>query len=324
LRYYNISIKNPATGANVLPSSLGGGAITSLLPNGQYNPAALNVQLDIAVLNANDPDSNSWVRIYGLGLKDISASLDLTDLDISISAGMSRGLPLANPAQAGLLVKGRIYQAFGNWIGTDQTLDLNIRAGSNVDDSNNFPFSWKAGTPLATAIGQTLAIGMPGKKQNIAISPNLVIGYDEVGYYQSLEQFAGWLNQRSQPIIGGKYQGVQTSTDGNSVTVYDGTVQPPANKIKQIAFQDMIGQPTWIAFGTISVTFVMRGDLNVGDTIHLPPAVYASSFPAGPRFQDQTTFTGNFWIRQMHHFGNFRQPDAASWTTVIQAFQVGN
>lgn len=324
MRYYSISITNPKTGASVLPSSLGGMALTSLLPDGRFNPAALNIQLDIPVRTATTPDANSWIRIWGLSLKDISSALDLNGLNISISGGMSKGLPLAKPGQQGLLAQGTIYQSFGNWIGVDQTIDLNMTPGGGVADTGNFPFSWKAGTPLGVAIGQTLGIAMPSLKQRVSISPSLVIGYDEVGHYTSLEQFAAWLNQRSQPILGGTYRGVHISTDGVTVSVWDGTVQPPAAKIKQIAFEDMIGQPTWIDNKTISVTFVMRGDLNVGDQIHLPQALYTLTQQAQPRFQDKTTFTGNFLIGMMHHFGNFRQNDSASWTTVIQAFSVDN
>jgi hypothetical protein len=89
----------------------------------------------------------------------------------------------------------------------------------------------------------------------------------------------------------------------------------------------MIGQPTWIGFLEISVSFVMRGDLNVGDTIHLPfevsaPGQFGQTTPFGidPSLRIKSTFTGNFVIQMMHHYGNFRQPTASSWTTVIQAF----
>jgi hypothetical protein len=81
----------------------------------------------------------------------------------------------------------------------------------------------------------------------------------------------------------------------------------------------MIGQPTWIGFQQISATFVARGDLNIGDTMHLPPALYTLTLPSQSQFRDRTSFTGNFLITQIHHYGNFRQSDASSWTTVVQA-----
>ena len=320
MRYYDIKITNPQTGADVLPSSLQGRPISSLFPDGSTNPGALNIQYDIAQLAFNNPDTNSWVRIWGLGIKDTSAALDLNGMNISVSAGMSKGLPLANPAQRGLFVKGTIFQAFGNWVGTDMTVDLNIRAGGGSSDAPlNFPFTWKAGTPLGIAIGQTLSIAMPTFKQNIQVSPKLIINHDETGHYETAEQFADFINERSQPIIGGTYRGVTIATNGETVNVFDGTVAPQTSAIKQIAFQDMIGQPTWINIQEISVIFVARGDLNVGDIIHIPPAVYTLTLASVPRFQDRTNFTGNFLISQIHHYGNFRQADAASWNTTVQA-----
>ena len=41
--------------------------------------------------------------------------------------------------------------------------------------------------------------------------------------------------------------------------------------------------------------------------------------PATAAAKSSTTFTGNFVITEVHHFGNFRQPDANSWVTVINA-----
>lgn len=322
MRFYRVEITNPSTGAQVLPSSLGGMSITSLLPSGKFNPSALNIEFDISTLNASDPDNNSWIRIWGLGLKDTSAALDLNGANIEISIGMSSGLPLANPKQQGLVAKGSIYQAFGNWIGTDQTIDLNIISGTTVRDRSNFPFTWKAGTQLSTAIGQTLGIALPSLKQNISISKNLVVGNDENGVYRDIQQFAAFINNRSKAIVGGTYPGVTISTDGVTVTAFDGTTAPPASKTKKIDFQDMIGQPTWIQPQTISVVFVARGDLSVGDTISLPQSQQTLTIAAQTRFQDKSSFTGNFLVTNVHHYGNFRQASASAWNTTIQAVQV--
>jgi hypothetical protein len=137
MRYYNIVLANPTTGEQILPSSLGakrgtnilapnlsGQDITSLLPNGQPNPGALNIELDISESPRHIPVGESYLRIWGLGLQDIGATLDLNGVNISMFAGMSKGLPLANPAQSGLIVKGSVFNSWGNWIGTDQTIDL--------------------------------------------------------------------------------------------------------------------------------------------------------------------------------------------------------
>ena len=235
MRFYQIDFTNPKTGDKVLPSSLGGMGITSLLSDGTPNPAALNIEFDIPFLNFANPNKNAWLRIWGLSLKDIGAALDLNDINVLITAGMSKGLPLANPTQQGVLLKGSVFQAYGNWIGTDQTLDMNFQAANTTDLAVlNYPFLWKKGTTLATAIKQTLSVGMPNQKQDIQISSDLTIGYDETGFYTSPQQFAAWINARSKSIIGGTYPGVTIVSDGVTVTVYDGTVKPDANKVKKI------------------------------------------------------------------------------------------
>lgn len=38
----------------------------------------------------------------------------------------------------------------------------------------------------------------------------------------------------------------------------------------QIEFTDLVGQPTWIAFGVMSVVCVMRADIQTGDHILMP------------------------------------------------------
>ena len=320
MRFYSIEITNPQTGEKIIPASLGGNGITSIMPNGQTNPAALNIELDIPFVNFAAPDNNAWLRIWGIGLQQIGNAFDLNGMDITVSVGMSKGLPLANPAQQGLVLSGSILQAYGNWIGLDQTLDFNFAPKTGIpSDPLNFSFTWQAGTPLATAIAQTLSTALPGMKQDIQISPNLIISSTETGYYQSAQQFAAFINQRSKPIIGGSYMGVQISTDGRTVTVWDGTAKADPKKVKAIAFQDMIGQPTWIGTNEITVKLVMRGDLNISDAINLPPSLATTTQQALLRFQDRTTFSGNFIITQIHHYGNFRQPDAASWNTTIYA-----
>jgi hypothetical protein len=77
-------------------------------------------------------------------------------------------LPLANPAQAGLLVQGYIWQAFGNWIGTDQSIDLIIAPGPPPPDINNLSvppnltLNWQQGQSMSDAIKNALTTAYPG------------------------------------------------------------------------------------------------------------------------------------------------------------------
>ncbi|MEJ0017541.1 MAG: hypothetical protein WDN25_13440 [Acetobacteraceae bacterium] len=307
MRYYRIVItKNDGTTAR---------EYTSLLANGMSNPSALNIELDVPVITYATPAGSALVRVWGISLRDIGSAADLNDLQIAIYGGMAKGLPLANPAQSGLLVKGQIFQAFGNWIGTDQTLDLIITPSTGTPDApRNLVLNWPAGSSLETAIRSSLTVAFPGVPLKIAISDKLVLQHAEVGYQSTLSQFADLVRRLSRSILGGDYRGVEIAYNGNEIVVSDGTTPPTA---KRIAPQDLIGQPTWIEPLTIQCKLVMRADLEVLGTVELPPTIIQTGQSSFSRFRDKTTFTGKYSIIYMRHIGNFRQPDAASWNTTI-------
>lgn len=266
--------------------------------------------------------------------QDLGSAQDLNGKHIEIRAGMSQGLPLADPSQQGPLVAGKVWQAYGNWIGTKQTVDMQIVPDTGTPSApKNFSFNWKAGTPLSTMLSNVFNTVYPNVPQNINISPNLVLNHDEPGYYGTLTQFAQTVYRLSKSInTDPSYPGVHIAFSGQDIKVWDGTVTP---QVKQIRFQDLIGQPTWFQPATISVKTVMRGDLDIGDVIYLPPTAFsvrvesqsqaflpgsqvagsATQYPY--RKQDSLTFSGNFKITRLEHYGNFRQSDAESWNTTM-------
>jgi hypothetical protein len=319
VRWYKIVITNADTGQEMIPSSLGGLGFTSLLPSGAVNPAALQIELDIPQSLFHLPTGQSLVRIWGLGLQDIGNAFDLNGASISVYAGMSKGLPLANPAQAGLLVSGQILQAFGNWIGTSQTIDLILApATGSTATPLNFVLNWKSGQTLSEALNTTLSTALPKAKLNINISPRLVQNHDEPGYHGTLSQLASTIFPISKSIItDSTYSGVVIAYDGNTVTVTD---QTTPSAVKAIAFQDLLGQPTWIGPAQIQAKLVMRGDLDLQDVVTLPQGLTTTTQQALTRFQDKTTFSGNYVIQEIHHWGNFRQQDADSWNTTVNMY----
>lgn len=325
MRYYKIIISDDS--GEIRPSSLGGLSLTSLLPTGQTNTSALNVELDLPLASYHTPDqANGYVRIWGLGLADIGAAFNLnpqlglaasTSKQIEIYGGMAAGLPLANPAQARLLVKGSILQAYGNWIGVEQTVDLIIAPTSQKP--LNLVLNWTAGTTLAATLQNTLSTALPKATLEIQLSPRLVQDHDEPAIYSTLEQLASVLNPLSKKIItDANYPGVNIAYDGATIRVQDLSTQKPATKI---AFTDLIGQPTWISPGVIQAKLVMRGDLDILDTVTLPPSLVGNSAAAMSGLSgnpaNMTTFSGNYTIKAIHHYGNFRQPDGSSWVTVV-------
>ena len=334
MRFYRIVIQNPETGQVIVPPGfeglLGGASYTSFV-NGKTLPAAWDVELDIPVIGQATPQGQALARVWGISRQEISQANNLNGKNISIYGGMQKGLPLANPAQAGLLVQGVIFQAFGNWIDIhQQTLDFVIMAGSGstaaaqgtgtLKAPKNLVLNWKAGTTLAAALTTTLQTAFPGVTVNVNINSGLIRPNDEIGFYPTLEQLSQYARETSLDIIKtANYAGVSIVIAANTITVSDGSATSSA-AAKQGNFQDLIGQPTWIESPNIQFKTVMRGDISVGDQIMLPPTVVTNSAQASTSLVNQSaTFQGGFQIISARHVGAFRQPSADSWVTVFEA-----
>ena len=297
-------------------------------PNGVNDPGALRVNLDLNVFDYSAPSSASFVRVMGVPFTDLTQALNLNGKAISVSGGFQKGLPLANPSQAGLLVQGTIFQAFGNWLGTEMSLDLQVVPPTGSSDTPvNLVLNWKKGTTLADALASTLTTAFPGFAQKISISPKLVLSYDQQGYYQSLLQFTSFVRQLSRAIVGGTYNGVSVTVQGSTIVVYDGS---SATSPKQINFNDLIGQPTWLDPGTIQVTMAMRADLRVSDYVKMPPATTGAPGTAVTTAQALSTlrqgsvFQGTFIVSSLRHVGDSRLPDAQAWVTVANVNPVSS
>ena len=177
----------------------------------------------------------------------------------------------------------------------------------------------KKGTTIATLIKSTIQRAMPTAKTEITVRSNLVLTHDETGVYHSLPEFANIIYHLSLDIENDpKYNGVTITYDGITVKAIDDTYKPGPKKIDYL---DFIGQPTWSAVGhgtTIQAKFALRGDLDIGDIVQLPPNVPTITTSESSLWvTNQQAFSGKFQIIGIHHFGNFRQPDAASWVTVV-------
>ena len=321
MRYYDIKIFDPTTGKIVRE-------YTTLLANGQTDPGALQLKMDLPVASFATPmgTTGAWVQVWGIPLADIAQSSNLNGMRIEVYGGMQKGLPLANPAQAGLLVAGLIFQCFGTWIGVNMTLDFIIYPDSGTPDSpKNIIHNWTLGTSLAASIKQTLVTAFPGYTVNINISPNLILAYPDQGYYQTLAQYAQFIKQRSIAIVGGTYQGVDIVLAGRTFTVTDGTTQGTP---KQISYLDLIGQPTWRAQNEIQVTCVMRADIAVNNYVQLPKTLTTTTQPGAVMQSGQSAdrqnsvFQGVFRVYQMRHVGDFRSPAGESWITALDCFTV--
>jgi hypothetical protein len=308
VRYYRIVVRSAKSGEVLREWS-------SLDKNGNIIPGALNVELDAPVVVMAIPMGAAYVRLWGISLQDIGQAMDLNGQTIEVYAGMSKGLPLANPKQAGLILQGTIQQAFGNWQDTNMTLDFVINpASGTLDAPANLVLTWRKGQKLSDAIKATLALAYPTYTASINISDKLVLAQDETGYYQTLVQFAAYVKRVSQSIVG---NGVDISVKDEAFTVTDGSV---VTTPKTIAFTDLIGQPTWTGLKTIQFKTVLRADISPQDFIQMPKAQTTQSQQSYSQYRQSSTFQGTFQVQSVRHVGNFRQPDANAWATNIEAF----
>lgn len=346
MRYYSIEIKS-RSGGLVRPKTferLNLPATYTSWVDGVSLPGALNIELDIPVAPAAQAKQGAYVKVWGVSREEISQSNDLAGCGITIYAGMKKGLPLAKPEQSQApLVEGQIFQAFGNWEGTQQSLDLVLQpAVGTLESPVNLTVNWEQNQTLGTALQTALdnALKKNGFEVKVAISSSLKTQAQAPGNYPTLQSLAAEIKlitldkqfQGIKPLGGGPYTGVDIYVRGKVIYVVDGTQNVGANTFdtpKQIMFEDLIGQPTWLGPNVINFKAVMRSDIGVSDYVKLPsnlaspyvlttPGAAFSNVPS----RSQSTFKGKFWIREAHQFGNFRQADARSWVTSFNALPV--
>jgi hypothetical protein len=345
MRYYDITIgsNQPAGGGNFSSNSL---LHYTSHPSGPYappTPGALNVELDIYQFKGHIIGANSFIRIWGISPLDIGPASLFGGHPMVVQAGMGVGLPLANPSQAGLLVTGTAWQVFGNWQDVNLTLDIVAVLPTGVSPPTvpglsppiqNVVLHWPPNTQLSDAIKNALATAYPGYTVDINISGNLKKSSDGSHFASSWVDLSTQVHSDSIGIINNPdYYGVYITLEGTKFIVRDsGTGAASGNATaatKQILFQDMIGQPTWIKFNTIQFQTVMRSDIDVGDVVALPRAQFtstpggfvqgASSSSAFSDYRNASAFGGSFNVNNIHHVGNFRAPDGRQWCTVFEA-----
>lgn len=311
MRFYNIVITDPVSGAQLRQ-------YTSLDSAGDTQLGALNVELDCPIYQYAIPMGNDAVRVWGIPLEEIKSASAYNNKIMRVYAGMAKGLPLANPKQQGLILEGMIQQCFGNWVGTDMTLDFVIQYGIGGSPLNpkNIVLNWKAGQTLGDAIKAALAVAAPTIACTTTGSSQLVLDHDQPHTASNMMQLAEWVHQVSKSIMGGSYPGLAIVSKNGQFYIYDDT--SPTTP-KPIAFQDLIGQPAWLAPNLIQFKTAMRGDINTSDYITLPAGQVTTTAQSYSQFRNGSIMQGTFMVELVRHVGNFRQPDGASWVTIFNA-----
>ena len=350
MRYYAIKVFN-GDGSVFQTANGQQAAWTSLTTLGTPDPAAANVAFDIPLYNQSNAQGACHLKIDGVGLPMISQATQFaaptpSQKLLQISLGMSKGLPLANPNQVGVPITGLILQAYGNWQGNQQSLEFNfswIPASPVAPD--NLSFTWAKGTKLGDAIQTTLQAAFPGYSVIIAVNSNIVAPEDQHGVYRTPDDFIQAMYRLSIATLNKpNYPGVKMYVRGKTISVYDdnstdagglaeqsggtsvgntstsatGTGNSESDP-KQILFTDLIGQPVWQSVNQIQFYCVMRGDLAPNKYIKMPAASTVSNAGSNGQYRNNLTFQGTFVVTRVRLVGNFRQPSAEAWVTVVDA-----
>ena len=236
-----------------------------------------------------------------------------------------------------------------------------IGGGGFLQGAANLVHNLMPGMPLSAAIMQTLTTAYPNFNIKMMISPLLMLAYQDSSLHQNMQQYAAYIKQLSAALAGGGgvgaavgdiaaslgapsaissaigavagaatgggggagSQGIDMFVHGNELLVTDWT-QPAANH--QLAYTDLIGQPTWINLNQIQFQTVMRADLKPGDSVSMPRVPFfidrtnVSNAMHGtsdvlPYKSLDTTFSGTFNLESVRHVGDSRSPDGANWRT---------
>lgn len=315
MRYYLITI-TPISGSPIV--------FSTLASNGLNNGSALQVDLDIFQTYFHQPAALASVIVHGVDFSKLGQQSNLNGAAISISVGMSAGLPFANKSQSGQIINGTIYQAFGNWQGNQISLNLLVLPSTiNPDENVNLSFNWKKGQTLQSAIQTTLKTAYPLMEFFGATSPNLVFTEDQPAQYFTLRPFCEKMNAISKQLNPAKnYQGVSLSATVGGFNLVDGTMPP--KKTINVEFTDIIGNLTWIDISTLQAKLVMRADCNIGDNIVFPVGAPATNTATSfGQLRNLISFDGVFQINKIRHVGSSRQADANAWVTILDCLVTG-
>ena len=304
MRAYQITVTDPKT--------------NNVIQQWTSSPTGLNVELDFFSFGTAQ-GGMSTLTIEGVSLQDLQQAPKYYLMNVDVTAGFTAGFPLAKPAQYGTIWQGFINQSFGNWIGTEMTLDFVM--GNYAERLGHFIFNWKAGSSFQDAMQTMLSIAFPQYEVVFNIAANYALSHDVMHAVAGFTNMGRFIHSITRSI---KKPGVSMSVTNQTVLVYDNSNPPPP---KQIAFNELIGQPTWVERNTMQFVTPMRADIQVGTTIQMPQGIGAPgtvtttgapSLGGGP-LKYQPTFQGTFSVVSVRYVGNFRDPAGSSWATVFNA-----
>lgn len=296
-------------------------------PNGQRDPGALDIEFDMLMAPAFTPTGGQTLSIKGPNFQDLQQATKFAGSTLVMRAGMQSGLPLANPAQAGVILEALVLQSYGNWQGTEMSLDFVLYAAINTDNNpGNFVFQWTKGQSLQDALRVTLSVAYPNYPIVFHMGKDITAQSTQIHVASTLEDLASFLIEHTEDAP--YNNGVGITIQAGQVVVIDSTYNPAPIPI---AFTDLIGQPTWIEAPMMQVKTVLRADIQIGSIITMPKGMQsapgligttAAALPSSLRYQ--TAFQNSFTVAELRHIGSFRSSDASSWCTIMNCVPNAN
>jgi hypothetical protein len=333
VRYYELSIYQKGVAKPQFSAS-------TVLSNGKYNSSALQIVFDIPVAAFSTPTGTYSITIYGVPLENLSQAKAYTGGLLTLKAGFQKGLPLANPSQAGTIVVGRVFQCYGDWEGTSTSLTFVVQASPyGFNSPGNIALNCNKGEDLRNCIKSTLSTAFPSPDFtiNMKLTNPLIATRNLQAYYHTLEAFAADIVQVSNELSGNQYQ-VYITIQKGVVNVFQAPLQINSQSVAtlsstpiQLSSLDFIGQPIWIRPNVIQCNLHMRADLLVGGIIRMPknmestPGYVRTTNPSLPSsLKYESNFKGRFIIPSLRFTGNSRGTDEKAWVTIAEAAFYGS
>ncbi|HEO9044236.1 TPA: hypothetical protein QIF36_002403 [Enterobacter kobei] len=299
---------------------------------------ALDIEFDIQTLGAGTiAAQSSTLVIRGLPMSVMKQSVNLSECICTLNAGFgSIGLPLgrAQSVHYGMILEGQIYTPYANWQGVNQSLNLGIINYAPVlNVTGALRMDGKRGENIGTMILRNMKAAYPGKRVVMSIADNLILPEDTPSAeYLNMGGYSLDIGSLSRGIMNDpEYVGIQIYMQKDFIVVSD-LLYPLSGIIHNVALEELIGQPTWEGFNSISVKVPLRSDINVGEGLRIASYTDCKIYtPYGgigtllttnggvaivARMQD-TTFSGTFIVSGIRHVGAFRNPSADSWVSII-------
>ncbi|WP_105269281.1 hypothetical protein [Escherichia sp. MOD1-EC6163] len=294
---------------------------------------ALHIEFDVTVVGYDVTTSGTMLALYGLPMSMLTQAVNLKGCLVSLYAGFTDGLPLANKSQQGEIINGEVLAAYGNWIGTNQSLNLIINpTPTRTIDGKMISICGygKKGETLGNVLTRVLCDAFPDKKIECTISDNLILSEDEPIVYKNITSLAAAIRSWSLNIIRDeRYTGVRITVQSGTIRIFDNT---KSSSPKKIEAWELLGQPTWSAPLEMTFKCPLRGDICCGDIVSLPERMFSgtSSILMSAITQSSAltnslvTFSGLFQITSVRHIGSFLTADGDAWVTVFTAAAIIN